>query len=209
MRLRASGGSQDDGGGEQRGGFAPLDDAACLHHGDRVAKPRDGGDVVRDEKQAQAEALPERGEEIEDLELERGIERRDCLIEDQERGFQREGAGDRHPLALPAGELVRIAAEEALIQAHRGERFSRELPSRLLARGLALESQTLGDDLGDGHPRIEAGAWVLKDDLQVPPQWPPGRGGQPRELSTLEADAAGPDRHQPENGASQRRFAAA
>jgi hypothetical protein len=42
-----------------------------------------------------------------DLDPRRRIERRERLVEQEEPGLEREGAGQRHPLDLAAGELAR------------------------------------------------------------------------------------------------------
>ena len=50
----------------------------------------------------------------EDLRPDRGVEHRDRLVADQPVGLEHQRRGDRHPLALAARELVRVAAAEAL-----------------------------------------------------------------------------------------------
>ena len=49
-------------------------------------------------------------EQVDDLRLDRHVERRDRLVADDEPRLDRERARDADPLALAAGELVRIAA---------------------------------------------------------------------------------------------------
>ena len=48
-------------------------------------------------------------EQVDDLRLDRDVERRDGLVGDDELGLQRDGARDADALALAAGELVREA----------------------------------------------------------------------------------------------------
>ena len=48
-------------------------------------------------------------EQVEDLRLDRDVERGDGLVGDDELRLQRERAGDPDALALAAGELVRVA----------------------------------------------------------------------------------------------------
>ena len=50
----------------------------------------------------------------EDLRADRGVEHRDRLVADQPLGLEHERGRDRDPLALAAGELMRVAVEEAL-----------------------------------------------------------------------------------------------
>ena len=59
---------------------------------------------------AQVELARERAEQVRDLGLRRGVERRQRLVEHDHRRPRGERLGDRDPLALPAGKLVRVAA---------------------------------------------------------------------------------------------------
>ncbi len=62
-----------------------------------------------DEKVRQFELLLQIFQQVDDLCLNRNVERRDRLVADDETGFDRQGAGDADALALAARELVRIA----------------------------------------------------------------------------------------------------
>jgi hypothetical protein len=68
------------------------------------------GEVVGDEQIGQPQALAQRLEQVDDLRLDRDVERRDRLVADDEVGLDRERAGDADALALAAAELVRVAA---------------------------------------------------------------------------------------------------
>ena len=70
----------------------------------------DHGEVVRDHQVGQTELLLQLLEQVEDLRLDRHVQRRDRLVGDDEARFERDRAGDADPLALPAGELVRVAS---------------------------------------------------------------------------------------------------
>src|SRR5205807_854280 len=69
-------------------------------------------EVVRDENVSQAELVLEIEQEIEHLGLDRLVERRDRLVEDQKPRLEREPARDVDALALAAGNLMRIAPGE-------------------------------------------------------------------------------------------------
>ena len=95
-------------------GRALLDHPAEVHDRDPVAERPGEAEVVGDEQQRQL-ALPlELEQHGEDLRLHRDVEHRDRLVADQPVGLEHERRGDRHPLALAAGELVRVALAEAL-----------------------------------------------------------------------------------------------
>ncbi len=66
-------------------------------------------EIVRDEEIGEAQLRLQVGEEVEDLRLDRDVERRDRLVGDDELRREHERAGDRDALALAAGEHVRIA----------------------------------------------------------------------------------------------------
>ena len=91
-------------------GRPDLDDLAEVHDGDAVGDLAHDREVVGDEHVGRPELLLEVLEQVDDLRLDRHVERRDRLVGDDELRAQRERAGDPDPLALAAGELVRVAA---------------------------------------------------------------------------------------------------
>ena len=87
-----------------------LDHLAEVHDGDPVGDLADHREVVGDEHVGRAELVLEVLEQVDDLRLDRHVERRDGLVGDDQLRSQRERPGDADPLALAAGELVREAA---------------------------------------------------------------------------------------------------
>ena len=69
----------------------------------------DDREVVRDEEVREIELPLQLLEQVDDLRLDRDIERRDRLVEDHEVRVDRERASDADALALAARELVRVA----------------------------------------------------------------------------------------------------
>ena len=86
-----------------------LDDLAEIHHRDAVADVLHHGEIVGDEQVGQAELALQVLQQVDDLRLDRDVERGDRLVADDQLGLDRERAGDADALALAAGELVRIA----------------------------------------------------------------------------------------------------
>ena len=86
-----------------------LDDAAEVHDRDPVRDVPDDREVVRDEQVREVELVLQRLEQVDDLRLDRDVERGDRLVRDDEVRVDGERAGDADPLALAAGELVRVA----------------------------------------------------------------------------------------------------
>ncbi len=64
--------------------------------------------------EGEAAPLLQGDEDVEDLGANRGVEHRDRLVADQPVRLEHERGGDRDPLALAAGELVRVAVEVAV-----------------------------------------------------------------------------------------------
>ena len=93
-----------------------LHDPPEVHHGDPVADVADHRQVVGDEQVGEIEPVLELLEQVDDLRLDRDVEGRDRLVGDDQVGLQRERPGDADPLALPAGELVRIAVRVVRVE---------------------------------------------------------------------------------------------
>src|SRR3954471_2454921 len=83
---------------------ALLDDLPEVHHRDPVAHPPDDSEIVGDEEVREPELLLQVLEQVEDLRLDRDVERRDGLVAHDQLRIQGECARDADALALPAGE---------------------------------------------------------------------------------------------------------
>ena len=70
-------------------------------------------EVVADEEVGEPELLLQVLEQVDDLRLDRDVERGDRLVADDELRVERQRPGDADALALAAGELVRVAVGEA------------------------------------------------------------------------------------------------
>ena len=71
------------------------------------------------------------------------------LVEHDEFGLQDEGAGDRDPLALTAGEFVGIAMARLGIEPHLAQRLDHQPVARGGIGPDAMDAQPLGHDLAD------------------------------------------------------------
>ena len=67
-----------------------------------------------DHEHPEAELLAQLEQQRQDLPADRGVQAGDRLVGDQQVGSQRQRAGDQHPLALAARQLVRVAQEQPL-----------------------------------------------------------------------------------------------
>ncbi len=97
--------------GEDLGQGAALDHPAAVHDRDRVRDLAHHGQVVGDEQHGHAELGLEIADERQDLLLDGHVQGGGRLVGDEQLGLAGQGHGDDHPLALAAGELVRVAGE--------------------------------------------------------------------------------------------------
>ncbi len=84
---------------------ALLADLAVAHHDDVVGDLAHHGQIVGDEQHRHLVLLLQRGDEVEDLLLDRHVERRRRLVGDQQLGLAGDRHRDHHPLLLAAGHL--------------------------------------------------------------------------------------------------------
>src|SRR5207342_2331821 len=115
---------------EDRPDRAELDHLAGVHHRDVLAGLSDDRQVVRDEDDADLQPLAKRGEERQDLFLDRDVERSRRLVAEEEPRLARERDRDHHPLPQPAGELVWICARSSrwIRNADEAQELERAIP---------------------------------------------------------------------------------
>ena len=97
--------------GEQLRGVGDLDDAAVRHYSDPIGHVLDDRQVVRDEQVAQVKTLLEVAQQVQDLRLDRHVERGHRLVSDDEHGAGRDRTGDTNPLPLSPAEPRRQLVE--------------------------------------------------------------------------------------------------
>ncbi len=122
---------------------------------------------MADEDQRQAEFALQTLQKIEDLALDRDIERGDRLVADDELRLKDHGTRDADALRLSAGEFMRIAVDRLGAAAHaRHDRL--DAGAALFCLQLRpMHEERLGDDLAYRHAWIERGERILKDDLHI------------------------------------------
>ncbi len=191
---------------EDRGGGPRLDHLAALHHGDAVADIADHGQIVADEDAGEAELAPGALEEVQHLRLNRDVECRGRLIEEQETRAQHDGPGDGHPLLLAARELVRIALEQGAREPDGGQGLVE--PGRPLGATVdAVHLERRQQDPADGLARVERGAGVLEHGLHGPAQPLERTASQGPDVLAFDEDAAGGGAEQVQRHAQQGRLA--
>ena len=149
-------------------GVGELDDLSHVHDRDAVGDVLDDAQVVRDEDDTEVQLALQLLQQVEDLGLDRDVQRRDRLVGDDQHRVGHQRAGDADALALAAGEGVRVAREMGGVEADQ----LGDLGDALLDvdRPDPLGAKRLADDVADRHPRRERGERVLEDHVHVAAQ---------------------------------------
>ena len=113
-----------------------LDDTAGVHDDDLVCDFRDHAEVVRDEDDGRVEVVFEAVDEIDDLRLDRHVERGRRLVGDQDRRVARQRHRDHRALPHPARELMRevVDARLRIRDSDLAQKLDRARPRRPLVR---------------------------------------------------------------------------
>ena len=168
----------------------------------------DDGQVVGNEQVGQVERLTQVRQQIEDLCLDGDVERGDGFVADQETRLHREGAGDADTLALPAAELVRIAACVKVVQAHHLQQFA-DPGADLGTREDVMHQQDLPQCGTHGHARVQRRERILEHDLHAFAQAAQAGPSDARDVLSLEEHAAIRGGQKLQQHARKRAFSAA
>ena len=145
------------------GGRAGLDDLARVHHHHPVGHLGDDAEVVGDQHQPEAHLLLQLPEQLQHLGLHGDVERGGRLVGDDDVGLHRQRHGDHHPLALAAGELVRILGARALGLGDADAAHQLERALLGLAPGQAVHAHHLLELPADAIDRVQVAERVLED----------------------------------------------
>ena len=86
---------------EQRRHRRALDDLARVHHRDAIGDARDDAEIVRDQDERHPELALQRLQQVQDLRLDRDVERGGRLVGDDQRRLAHQRHRDHHALAQP------------------------------------------------------------------------------------------------------------
>ena len=147
----------------------PFHDPSQVHHRDLVAEVAHHAQVVGDEEHRQPQGGPQVEQELQDLGLDRHVERGEGLIGDQQLGLHRQRPRDADPLPLSSGELPGVLVGIAGAQPDLGQEVGHPLPP-LPRRSDLVHVEDLQQRVANGLARVERCVRVLEDDLHSRPE---------------------------------------
>jgi hypothetical protein len=162
--------------------------------------------VVTDEQHREAAPTLQVAQQVHDLRAGRHVERGNGLVSDDEGRISANRARDHRPLALPAGNFVRIAVRKGVGQS--GLRQNLEGADARLRAGPALNAQVLDDRVAERHARVERARRVLEHDLALSAEAHELGTGSARDGLTLEAHVSSARRLQANEHSSERALSA-
>ena len=155
--------------GVKRGGENPfhgalLDDPARVHDGRSLGGLGDDPEIVRDQDHRRAHLTLQALDELEDLGLDRHVERRRGLVGQHEARPAGQGHGDHHPLPHPAAHLVGIIPGARLRGGYPDQPEHLHGPVMGFRGGEPLmEPQGLGDLIADAEHGVQGAHGLLED----------------------------------------------
>ena len=195
-------------GAEQRVRRGDLDQTSEIHHADTVRHVAHHREIVADEEIGEAEPVLQVAHQIEDLGLDRDVERRGRFVAHDERRLRGERPRDGDALALPAGELVRIFAAVGRIEPDEAQQLAHPGGGLRPARGKLKGADRLGDDVERPPARIETRVRILEHHLDAPAQPSAFRPAPPAvHRHGIDEDFAGRRRNEADHHLGDRRFA--
>src|SRR5436190_15564057 len=187
-------------------GRARLHDHAGVHDVHALAHAGGAAGVVGDQDQRGVAVGDERAEEVEDLRLDRHVERRRRLVGDEQLRLAGQRHRDHRPLAHTARELMRVVGE-ARVRARDAdlvEQLCGPGPRRLAVHA-EVRLERLADLPADGQHRIQRGHRVLEDHRDLAAANAPQRPvPEPQQVTPPEERGAAGDVTGPRQDAEQR-----
>ncbi len=142
---------------EQFGRWRLLNLAAGIHDHDALGDFSNHAEIMGDQNDRRADTALEVEHQLQDLRLDRHVQRRGRLVGNQELGVAGECHGDHHALAHAAGELMRILAHapRRLRDTNQRQHLDAACLCGLLVEPL-MDPQCLANLAADSQHRIEA-----------------------------------------------------
>lgn len=143
-----------------------FDDLAIEHYRDAVADVMNHGHVMRDEKIGESEIILQIGEQIQNLRLDRDVERGGRFVTDDQSRLESKCPCDPDALSLATRELVWVSVGGLAPETAPLEEILDALPE-FVTTGEAMNLEWLADDTTDAHAGIQGTCGILEDDLHL------------------------------------------
>ncbi len=201
---------------EQRPRRADLGEPAAVHDRDASRQRGDDGEIVAHVHGSDAVRRAEVAHRLEHVGLRGHVETGRRLVENDHARPVRERHRERHPLLLPARELVRVAPKERVVarQQHLAENLDDPRAPLRVRRAEPVLGERLLELLADAHRRAERRGRILRDVGDEPAaQALALERGEREDVAALDAHLtasdAGSAARVPEDGQADRRLAGA
>ena len=162
---------------------------------------------MRDEKVGNPGLPFQQRQQVQNLGLDRYIERRDRFVAHDKLGGERERPGDPDALALPAGKLMGKLGRGTRRQPDPAQQLL-DLRAPFVASSEAMDDQRFLEDAPDCRSRIERCEGILKDQLNLTAKPPGCLSLEISDLLAPEGDRAARRLKQPHDHPAQRRLSA-
>ncbi len=149
--------------------LAPLHHVPDVHYRQILGHVASGGDVVGDVEHGDAELVLHLLHQVEDADANGDVEHGGGLVRQHHFGLHRQVAGDVDPLALAAGELVRVLGRGGLGggEPHLLQQAIDHVGQITLVDHLAVQQQGAGDVVVDGVGRVQRTERILPHHLHA------------------------------------------
>ena len=189
-------------------GWTLFDEYAVVHDRNPLADLADHFEVVGDQDHRKFVLSPQPGNQLQNLGLNRHIEGRHRLIEDQQPRPGRERPGDGDALPLPPGEFSWVLVRGGRLQTNLIEEIGYTLAViGSVADGMG--NQGFGDDGSDPKARVERLAGVLENGLETAAERAHSGIGQAADRMAFEKDRSPVRAFEGEKETCESRFAVA
>ena len=200
--------------GEDLLGRAFLDHASGVHHGDPVAEVGEHRQVVADHHHPDPALAHQVGQHAEHLRLHHHVEGGGRLVGHDQLGVAGQRHRDHHPLLLAAGQLVRVAAGARGVETDLLEQLGDPARDRLVTESRSVQrGSARRSDRRSGAPGSASAAHPGRRSRPRPTAPPAGRPTHGEDVVARRSSTSPRDRGvrrlEPQDGAGQRRLAAA
>ena len=146
--------------------FGEFDHFTEIHHADFIRKVFHYGKIMRDEQYRKPEFIPEIVKQIDNLRLNRHVERGNGFVGYYHVGIHHDSPGNAYSLSLSARELVRVTPR---MFSYQTDGFQNIVDFTIYFFFIpdAVYDKPFGDNLPYGHPRIERRYRILKYHLNA------------------------------------------